>query len=137
MPNRLSVLTQTTVLAAFSGLIDGDGGSGTIDIYSGAQPALPEDTATGILLATIVLPLPSFTIAEGEGTGVDPGPVLALTSGTAGWFRIFTATGRRVMDGEVTLAGGGGGIILANLDLVAGSPVDLVTLALAAAGGLP
>ena len=59
MPNRLSVLTQTTVLAAFSGLIDGDGGSGTIDIYSGAQPALPEDTATGILLATIVLPLPS------------------------------------------------------------------------------
>jgi len=90
---------------------------GTLDIYSGAQPAAADDAPTGTLLASITI--------TGTGLNMDP-PVNnviskaaaeawtanAAATGTAGWFRykaagdtgVVSTTEARV-DGAIAVSG--------------------------------
>lgn len=72
---------------------------GTLEIYSGAQPADPNDPPSGSLLATINLPTPAFGAAAG-GTIAKAGiwQVVASGTGTAGWARMISADTNKTMD---------------------------------------
>jgi hypothetical protein len=63
--------------------------SGNMEIYSGEPPLNPEDSVTGVLLATVTLPSPAFDPSvTGVLTkaGTWSGPV--TTSGIAGCFKL-------------------------------------------------
>ena len=68
-----------------------DGGSGRINVYTGAQPADADDAATGTLLATLTLASDSFGAASG-GTitaGSITADAAADNSGHPGYCRVY------------------------------------------------
>lgn len=79
--------------------------SGRILFYTGTQPATPETTASGTLLATVLFANPAFSATDSGGTaGLAGGvPITATitTAGTAGWFRIIDRNSNPIMDGSV------------------------------------
>lgn len=111
--------------------------NGFLDIYSGAIPADANATeGAGTLLASVVLPASALAAASASGAiAKDSGAWTessANASGTAAWFRLYdsahttgaSATAVR-LDGDVTLSGGGGDLILATLTITA---LDTVTI---------
>jgi hypothetical protein len=97
----------------------------TIEIRSGTRPANPDTTATGTVLATIVLKDPPFNSANGVLTINDPDAVTATASGTAGWFRLLNASDAAILDGSVSATGGGGDLQLATTSITTGLSVDI------------
>lgn len=101
-------------------------GTAVLQIRSGAQPATPDTAASGTLLAHVNLPNPAF---GSPATGVSlllgvPLTAIFDAGGTAGHFRILNRNGDAVMDGDITLTGGGGSLTLSNLTIASG--VDVV-----------
>lgn len=83
------------------------GGAGTIQLYTGTQPAGP-DTAisTQTLLVTLTFSATSFANAvSGTATAnaITSGTIAA--GGTATWFRILSGAGTAVIDGSVGTTG--------------------------------
>jgi hypothetical protein len=102
------------------------GGSGTIKIYTGAQPATPATAASGTLLVTITLSATAFGAASGGSASLaDPASVNAVATGTAGWARFADGAGSVVFDGDVTATAGGGVVELSSTALTSGNPVDI------------
>lgn len=98
----LPTATRNALVAQITALADAGSGPGTIEIRSGAKPASPNDAASGTLLATVTLVDPSFGAPSlGVTTLADPGPVVGVAAGTAGWCRIKDSTGATVLDGTV------------------------------------
>lgn len=97
---------------------------GTVEIYSGSQPADANTAASGTLLATVTLGTAPAASA-GVVTMPDPASVNAVATGTAGWFRAKSSTAATVLDGSVTATGGGGQMQLSSVSLTSGAPVDL------------
>jgi hypothetical protein len=109
---RIATTARNAACDALVDLVDAGSGAGTIDIRTGSQPATPETTATGTLLATFTLADPAFGSAS---TGVatlasTPRTTTGLAAGDAGWFRMKDSAGNAVLDGSVTATGGGGQI---------------------------
>jgi len=108
MAARLSTAARNAAAAAIAALADAGAGAGTIEIRTGAQPATPNDPATGTLLATFTLADPAYT---GPATGVmtlDATPVLStlgVADDVAGWFRLLDSNGNAVTDGAVGTVG--------------------------------
>lgn len=128
MPLRLSdSVRNAKVDAAVDKLDVGTGtAGGTIKIYSGSQPATPATSASGTLLATVVLANPAFgSASSGSASLTDPASVNAVATGTAGWARFADRDGAVCFDGDVTATGGGGVVTLSSTSLVSGSPVDI------------
>lgn len=102
-------------------------GPGTIQIRSGTRPALPTDTATGTLLATITLANPAFgNSGTGSATVVDPAGVAAVATGTATWFRAFNSSAAVKFDGKVGVTGDTtADLTLATTSVVSGATVDI------------
>lgn len=100
---------------------------GTLEIYSGAQPADPNDVASGTLLVTIDLPSPAFnTAVAGTITKAGTWQDTATGTGTAGWGRLISADTTKTADIAITESGGGGqGII--NDDAVASGNTVTIT----------
>lgn len=109
---------------------------GFIDIYSGIQPALPDNAPTGTLLCTVY--------SDGTVTGLSwsataPGGVLSnlgsqtwsgttVASGVAGWFRLRAVGDTNALsttqcryDGAIATSGGE--MNLGNLSILAGAPL--------------
>lgn len=129
MTLRLATTTRTAMADAALALLDAGPGPGEIRIYSGGQPANPQATATGTLLATVVLADPaSGSAVAGVDTITDPVQVNPVASGTAGWARLVDSTGAAVMDCAVTVTGGGGEIQLSSVALNTGTAVDMAAL---------
>lgn len=106
--------------------LDGGTGHGYFEIRSGSRPATPGDTATGTLLATVVLADPAFGAASaGEATVVDPDSVTAVCTGTATWFRAFDCDDVAHFDGEVGATGSGADLELDAVSITTGSSVDV------------
>lgn len=127
MAIRLAVATRNALAQAVQVLVDA-GASGTLKIYTGAQPATGDTAESGTLLATVTLGDPSFGSAStGTITGADPAAVVAGASGTAGWFRVEDSTGANVFDGSVTATGGGGDLTLATTTVTAGLSIDITS----------
>lgn len=94
-------------------------------IYTGAYTA--DDAApTGTLLAEFSLGADAFAAPSDDATKATAAlnsvsPVTALATGTAASFEIVNSTGPvRLLKGDVTATGGGGGVTLNNTAIVAG-----------------
>lgn len=77
---------------------------GFIKIYTGSQPASPEDIATGTLLSTLQFGNPAYNSAS-SGMAVANAiteDVSAAATGTPGWFRCLKSDGvTAVLDGSI------------------------------------
>lgn len=80
----------------------GTGGTATISLYTGSQPASADAATSGTLLATLVnVSWAASTNGTAALTGAFAGTV--LVGGTAGWarFQAIGGDGTFVMDGDV------------------------------------
>jgi len=98
-----------------------------LNLYTGPQPASPIDGATGILLATILLPDPAIA-------GPNNGDLLLLVAGLttsviadgrAAWARYRTRDNTTVFDLTVGLTGAGTDIELEVIDLTTSDILNL------------
>lgn len=108
MAARLSTAARNAAANAIAALADAGAGPGTVQVRTGAQPATPDDAATGTLLATFTLADPAYTAAVAGVAALDATPTLSTTAvadGTAGWFRLLDSTGAAVYDGAVGTVG--------------------------------
>jgi len=124
-----NALINAGILTAFD--------NGFLDIFSGTIPADADATeGAGTLLASVALPASSFAAAAAGGAITkDSGAwteTSANASGTAAWFRLYASahtTGASTtavrLDGDVSLSGGGGDLILTTLTIVT---LDVVTI---------
>ena len=127
---RLSTAARNALANALKTAIDtGAGAGGTIKIYTGSQPATPQDTATGTLLATLTFGKPSFgAAATGVITANTIAQVNAGASGTAGYARIADCDGNAIMDVDVGTSGAT--INLNTTSIVSGGPVSITSATL-------
>ena len=92
---------RTSLADAFADLFDG----GTIKIYTGAQPADPDDAATGDLLCTINLPTPAFGAgAAGAVSKTGSWSGIAIDDGVAGYARMANSDGTKWVDLDIAEA---------------------------------
>ncbi len=109
------------------------GASPILQIAAGAQPANCAAGTSGTILATMTLPVDSMAAASGGvkaklGTWEDP---VADGTGIAAHFRIYKSDGVTcVLQGSVTLTGGGGIMTIDNTNIVAGQDVVVTTFSL-------
>jgi len=125
---RLSAASRNAATNAVVAVADADVGAGTIQIRTGAQPATADLAATGTLLATLTMADPSFGASAAGVATLDATPVLSTTgvaAGTAGWFRMLDNSGDTVLDGEVTVTGGGGEMELNTTTISIGVVVEV------------
>lgn len=127
MATRIATATRTAAADAAVDLLDAGAGAATIKIYTGAQPATPNDAATGTLLGTLTCSDPAFgAAAAGVATAsAITGDSAADATGTAGWFRAADSTGAAVIDGSITASAGGGDMILSSVSIVTGGTIDV------------
>ncbi len=102
--------------------------SGLLRIYSGAQPATPETTASGTLLATLTLGSTAGDVANGVWTARSiTGDTAADATGTAGWFRVLQSGGTTAeFDGAVGTSGAE--LNLNSVSIVSGGEVNVTAL---------
>ncbi len=140
MATRIPTTARNVVANTVAALPDADVGPGSIQIRTGAQPASADNAATGTLLATLTFADPAFGAAVGGVATLDATPVLSTTgvaAGTAGWFRILDNSGDTVLDGAVTLTGGGGEMELNTLTISVGVTVEITGGTLTAPASTP
>lgn len=107
---------------AFTAKLDG----GYIEVRAGAQPSSVDATATGTLLATITLNNPAFSDqTNGVATLDVPVEGAAVATGVAGWARFYSSSDEPIIDCNVTEAGGGGELIIADENIAASDPVKV------------
>ncbi len=103
MAIKTSIVSRNAELDALAPLFN----SGTLKIYSGAQPATPETAASGVLLATVTFNATAFgAAAAGVITAAAITSGTAGNTGTAGWARAWKSDGTTaLMDGDVSTSG--------------------------------
>lgn len=129
MANNTKISNAAAIAAcnAIVDLLDG----GTVKIYTGAQPADPDTTASGTLLATLTLGSPAFGNAADAAPGATAtansitGDSSADATGTAGWFRALTSGAAAVIDGECGTSGAD--MNLNSVSIVSGASVDITS----------
>ena len=113
------------------------GTSAVMKIRSGTVPSTCATADAGDVLATLNLPSDWLAAATGgakakSGTWEDAS---ADAAGTAGHFRIYKSDGTTcVMQGTITITGGGGDMTLVNTNIAAGQPITITSFTLTAPG---
>lgn len=126
---RLATIGRNAAATAVVGLLDAGAAAGKIEIRSGTQPADPQTTATGTVLATVTLSDPAGGAASaGAVTITDPVSVTGVAAGTATWARFLDSNNNAVIDMDVTATGGGGAITLSTTTISVGVTVDMGTV---------
>ena len=122
MSTRISTNARNAAAEAIALLLDAaDPTPGYVEVRVGTQPATAGDTATGAVLATIVLPLPAFDAPSGGvATAFAVDTVTGTGDGDAGWFRAYDGNDAVVFDGSVTASGGGGQMQLNTITISTG-----------------
>lgn len=142
MATRISNAARSAACDAVVDLVD-VGGPGFLRVYSGSQPAGPDTVPSGTLLAEFTLANPAFGAAANGVATLDATPVLAttgITDGTAAWFRLLTAAeqagdGQGVLDGSVSVTGGGGQLQLNTVSISTGVDVSITAGTVTMPGG--
>lgn len=93
--------------------------SGTIEIYTGSPPPTVDAAlGTQVLLVTFNIPVTAGTILNGIFTAAAIADAAAVAGGTASWYRQIDPDGTTIMgDGNVTISGGGGDMIIDNVNI--------------------
>lgn len=125
MPLRKNTDTVDEQAAAFGSLFDG----GTLEIYTGTQPADPNSGATGSLLATITIPGTAFgSPSSGVIAKAGTWSALATATGTAGYCRMISADTLKTLDIQVSDTPGGNNMLINDLNIVNGNIVSVTSL---------
>lgn len=104
---------------------------GTLEIYTGSQPADPNSAPSGSLLATITIPSPAFGAASGGVVENEPGwSDTATGTGAAGYARFISSDTLKTMDIPVSMVPGSGNLVINDEDIVLGNTVSVVSLTL-------
>lgn len=107
--------------------IDAGAGAGKLRLYNGTRPATGGAVTT--LLAELTFSDPCGTVTNGVLTfSAITSDAMADNTGTATWFRIVDSTGAFVLDGTITVTGGGGDITMTSTSIQAGVTVDGTSL---------
>lgn len=127
MPLRKNTATRNEQVELFGSLFDG----GTLEIYTGSQPADPNSAASGSLLVTITIPNPAFGAAS-VGVVAKAGSWSAVATGTgvAGYARFISSDTLKTMDVVVTNIPGGNDLLINSVDIAIGNTVQVVSLTL-------
>ena len=108
------------------------GGTGTLKIFSGSEPANCAAADPSGLLATITLPATFLTSSGGATTIAGTWSTTATGTGTAASFRIYDATPTCHVQGSVTATGSGGDLTLDNTSIATGQTVSITTATITA-----
>jgi len=129
MAIRLPAASRNAACDAVVDRVDAGAGAGTIQIRSGTQPASADSAATGTLLATVTLSDPAFGPASNGSASLAGVPLsaVAVADGTAGWFRMLDSNGNTVLDGSVSVTGGGGDLQLSTTTITTGLTVEITS----------
>ncbi len=121
MATRLNTAERHAILA----LLDAYAG-GTLELRTGAQPATADTASSGTIIATPPIPNPAFAAAaSGSRAKAGTWQATAVASGTIGWGRLISSDGTRRRDVSVSVAGGGGDLIIDTANVVAGGTVTV------------
>jgi hypothetical protein len=127
MAFEISTAARDAACDAIVDLID-SGGTGTIQIRDGAQPASPNDVASGTLLATLTFSATAFG-ASSSGTAT----AASITSdtnvdatGTAGYARILNGSAATV--GDMDIGQGSGTLDFDDTSFIAGGTAAISSL---------
>ena len=125
MPLRKNTAARNAEIEFKGSRYDG----GTLEIYTGTQPADPNSAPSGSLLATIPIPNPAFAAAS-SGTIAKSGSwsVVATGTGVAGYARFISADTLETRDVVVTNIPGGNDLLINTLDIAIGNTVQVVSL---------
>lgn len=130
MALQLAVSTRNARLDA----IETDGGtSAIVKIRTGAQPATCATADSGSVLATVNTPSDWMAAASGgtkamSGSWADNS---ADATGTAAHFRLYKSDGTTcIMQGSVTLTGGGGDMTVDNTSFATGQQFTITSFTL-------
>lgn len=128
MPLRKNEDTINEQVELLGSLFD----AGTVEIYTGPQPADPNSAPSGSLLATITIPNPAFGAASG-GLITKSGTwsTTATGTGTAGYARFISSDTLKTMDVAVSGVPGSNDLLINTVDIVTGNTVSIVSLTLA------
>jgi hypothetical protein len=128
---RISNAAAIAGLDALLDLID-VGGTGTIEIRTGAPPATCETADSGTLLGTLTFAATAFAgavdgtdKAVASRTASITGDSSADTGGTAAHFRSKSGGGTVVIQGDITATSGGGDLELDTVTVTAGDTIDI------------
>lgn len=127
MAINLATAAQNAIVNALTALIDVDAGPAHIQLRTGASPGA-NNAATGTLLATLDFNDPAFAAAVAGVATMDNTPVLTtvgVADGNAGYFRITDNSGDAVLDGTVTVTGGGGDLEMNTVAISVGLTVNI------------
>lgn len=109
------------------------GTSAILKIRTGPAPANTSSADSGDVLATLALPSDWMANAS-EGSKAKSGTwedASADASGTAGHFRIYASNGTTChLQGTISMAGGGGDMILDNTNVASGQAVSITSFTL-------
>lgn len=104
--------------------------NGYLEIRTGVKPNSPQNAAVGTLLATLNFSPTAFGDAvSGVATAnTISGDTSIDATGTATWFRIYNRDSTALMDGDITLTGGGGDLEFDDVVFVAGGTALITSL---------
>ncbi len=132
MALQFSVAVRNAMLDAIEVAV---GASPTLEIRTGAPPANAAAADTGTLLASMALPS-DWMAAAASGSKALAGTwqdAAADGTGNAGHYRIKQG-GTCHHQGTITATGGGGDMIIDNVSIAAGQPVNVTGFTLTAPG---
>lgn len=122
----LATTIRTSRATQILDAIDAGAGAGTLNIYSGTRPATAAAITTQVLLGTLTFSDPCGTVTAGVLTfSAITQDASADATGTATWFRVLDSNGSFVMDGAVTVTGGGGDLTLNTTSITIGGPISV------------
>lgn len=127
---RVAETVRNAMLEALLAAIDTSTAPATLEIYSGAMPALPEDAPGGgnVLLATLVCSQPAGSVAGGALTFDSiTEDASADATETAAWGRLKDGDGDAVFDANLGVTIGLFVITLNTTAIVTGGPVRITS----------
>jgi hypothetical protein len=131
---KLTTALRTTIAnEILSAITNGTAGDPTIEIYTGAIPALG-DPVSDTLLATLTMTTTAGTVTDGVLTmdAITSDPTADAT-GTAGWARVLDRDGVAAI--HITVADDGSGDLnLNSVNVVAGTPVAITAFTITIGG---
>jgi hypothetical protein len=133
MTVSISLVARNAACQTIVGLVDAGSAmpNGYIEIRSGTKPSNPQTSPPdGLLLATLSMSNPAFG-APSNGSAV-ANPIASDNSidntGIATWFRIYNRDNGAVIDGTITIVGGGGDLTFDSVNFVKNGTVSITNL---------
>lgn len=134
----MSLQFSTTVRNNLLDSIETSAGiSAVVKIYTGAVPATCATASSGTALVSWSLGSDWAANASGGSKAFSATPLVAnaVSTGTAGYFRLFATDGTTChMQGTVTVTGSGGDMTLDNTSINSGQNVQITSWTLTAPG---